>query len=109
MSEQGLQLNRQAGEKLQNMPTYEEKQQASWETLEKYKQTSKVNTAMGVRYSEYDSMNLFELRDALFNDGDSKTRSFRTMYNAVNDLLNLAAGRGVYFDQNGNGMTKDFF
>jgi hypothetical protein len=63
---------------------------------------------MGVKYSKYDSMNLFELRDVLFLDSQSKSKGYMAMYNAVNDLLTLSVSKGKYFDEEGNGMTKDF-
>jgi len=93
---------------------YEEEQKLSWDTLESFNKTVKenslqLNTVQGDRFEEYDTMNLFELRDALFLDKSGKSKSFRAMYNSVNDLLNLSISKGRFFDEDGNGMTKDFF
>ncbi len=101
--------NREQEEIRISLPTYEEQQKALWDTLEGFDQKTGVKGKAAGKYTEYDSMDLFGLRDALFLDSDGKTKSFRTMYNAVNDLLTLSVSKGRYFDENGNGMTKDFF
>lgn len=66
MGEELLKTNTPSGEISTAFPKYEELQKASWDVLEQFKQTASVNTALGQKYAEYDSMTLFQLRDALF-------------------------------------------
>ncbi|MCR4785885.1 MAG: hypothetical protein K5847_04430, partial [Lachnospiraceae bacterium] len=86
--------NREQEEIRISLPTYEEQQKALWDTLEGFDQKTGVKGKAAGQYTEYDSMDLFGLRDALFLDSDGKTKSFRTMYNAVNDLLTLSVSKG---------------
>ncbi|MCR5403543.1 MAG: hypothetical protein K6E91_06915, partial [Butyrivibrio sp.] len=109
MGEKSLEINTPSGEIFASFPKYEEVQKASWDVLEHFNQTASVDTALGRKYEKFDSMSLFQLRDALFQDSQKKHKGFMAMYNSVNELLNLSGSSGRCFDEDGNGMTKDFF
>ncbi|MCR4891953.1 MAG: hypothetical protein K5989_07240, partial [Lachnospiraceae bacterium] len=89
--------------------SYEEKQNISWNTLENFHETSQVKTGLGAKYSEFDGKDMFALRDLLLSDNDHKSKSFKGMSDAVNQLLNLARSKGKYVDEGGKNLTKDFF
>ncbi|MCR5747859.1 MAG: hypothetical protein K6G03_09130, partial [Lachnospiraceae bacterium] len=88
---------------------YEEKQKASWDTVNNFKQTAKINTALGIKYSEYDNMDLMALNDELHSDEDRKSESFTLMYESLDKFLRLAVRGGTVVDEEGKTLTRDFF
>lgn len=88
---------------------YDEQERTSWDITENYHKTSSIFTAKGVQFEELNDKDIYQLRDELFLDKHSKSESFDRTYQAVNNLLNMSVTKGRYFDENGNGLTADFF
>ena len=102
MDANGLQKNKQ---KEQVELSYSERQQAGWETAESFHKTAKIDDGQGAKYSRYDSMDMFALRDELVADKDSKSFTYTAMQEAIDELTKLAAAKGQVED----GSTADFF
>lgn len=89
-------------------PTYEEVQNPAWMMVDQSKLTSEGTGKNAATYAAYDKYDLKQLRDVLFLDKGSKSETFMDMYNAVNDLINLAITGGKY-EVEGKKLTADFF
>ncbi len=87
---------------------YNRLEDAYWKTVSGFHKTADVKTAMGVRYNQYDSMDLFALRNELLNDTDKKSDSFMDMYKAIDSLLTLSDTKGMVKGKDDQEIQRDF-
>ncbi len=106
--EEELQKQKQTSEIKVTKPAYEEVQNPAWMMIDKSQDTAQGTGKHAADYSRYDELDLKGLRDELLLDKSSKSEAFMDMYNAVNDLINLAMTGGK-FKVGDEEMTADFF
>ena len=107
----GMYVNKQKQAELKKIDlNYEEQQKTAWDTVENYRKGSgKMDSAKGAKYHDLDNKSLFELRDEMFQDTDSKSELFKIMYDNINLLAEMSITKGKKTGEEGETLTADFF